>query len=60
MADSYRIEYAYFIDSKNPEYQAPWNQITNVARLYTPADTAVPRVSPENLNPSRRLDRDGE
>jgi hypothetical protein len=54
MADSYRIEYAYFIDSKKPEYQA------HVARLYTPADTAVPRVSPENLNPSRRLDRDGE
>jgi len=27
MVDSYRIEYAYFVDRQNPEYKAPWNQI---------------------------------
>ena len=41
MVDNYRIQYAYFVDSKNPEYKAPWNQIANVPRVYTPADTAV-------------------
>src|SRR5262249_10935998 len=24
-----------------PEYKAPWNQLTNIPRVYTPADTAV-------------------
>ena len=41
MVDSYRIQHAYFVDTKNPEYKAPWNQIVNVPRVYTPADTAV-------------------
>jgi hypothetical protein len=41
MVDNYRIEYAYFVDSKNPEYKAPWNQLTNIPRVYTPADTAI-------------------
>jgi hypothetical protein len=41
MVDNYRIQHAYFVDSKNPEYKGPWNQIVNVPRVYTPADTAV-------------------
>ena len=41
MVDNYRIQYAYFVDSKNPEYKAPWNQIANIPRVYTPADTAI-------------------
>src|SRR5262245_61700721 len=41
MVDSYRIEYAYFVDAKNPEYKAPWNQIKNIPRVYTPDDKAV-------------------
>ena len=41
MVDSYRIQYAYFVDRKNPEYKAPWNQIVNIPRVYTPADTAI-------------------
>ena len=41
MVDSYRIQYAYFVDSKNPEYKAPWNQMVNTPRVYTPADTAI-------------------
>jgi hypothetical protein len=41
MVDSYRIQHAYFVDPANPEYKAPWNQIVNVPRVYTPADTAV-------------------
>ena len=41
MMDSYRIQYAYFVDSKNPEFKAPWNQIKNIPKVYTPADKAV-------------------
>lgn len=41
MVDSYRIQYGYFVDTKNPEYKGPWNQIVNIPRVYTPADTAI-------------------
>src|SRR5580765_7631992 len=41
LVDNYRIQYAYFEDRSNPEYKAPWNQINNTARVYTPDDKAV-------------------
>jgi len=41
MVDNYRIQYGYFVDTKNPEYKAPWNQLKNIPRVYTPADTAI-------------------
>lgn len=41
MVDSYRVQYSYFIDSASPEYKGPWNEVHSVARVYTPADTAV-------------------
>lgn len=41
MVDSYRIQYAYFVDPNNPEFKAPWNQIRNIARVFTPEDKAV-------------------
>ena len=41
MVDNYRIMHAYFVDAKNPEYKAPWNELVNIPRVYTPADTAV-------------------
>lgn len=41
MVDSYRINYAYFVDAKNPEFKAPWNQIRNFSRVFTPEDKAV-------------------
>src|SRR6184192_1324258 len=41
VVDNYRIQYSYFVDSKNPEFKAPWNQIVNIPRVYTPADTAI-------------------
>jgi hypothetical protein len=41
MVDSYRIQHAYFVDTKNPEYKAPWNHLINTPRVYTPADTAI-------------------
>jgi hypothetical protein len=41
MVDSYRIQYAYFVDRNNPEYKAPWNQIRNIPRVFTPDDKTV-------------------
>lgn len=41
MVDSYRIQHAYFIDRANPEFKAPFNELQNLARVFTPADKAV-------------------
>ena len=41
MVDSYRIQYAYFVDTKNPEYKGAWNVVHNMPRVYTPEDKAV-------------------
>ena len=41
LVDSYRIQHSYFVDRQSPEYKGPWNQIVNIPRVYTPADTAI-------------------
>jgi hypothetical protein len=41
IVDNYRVSYAYFTDKDDPNFKAPWNQIANIARVFTPADTAV-------------------
>ena len=49
MVDGYRVQYAYFVDRQSPEFKAPWNQIHNIARVFTPADTAI--VTPNSDTP---------
>jgi hypothetical protein len=41
MVDGYRIQHAYFVDSKNPEFKSSWNHIRNIPRVYTPEDKTV-------------------
>ena len=41
LVDNYRVQYAYLVDSANPEYKGDWNEIHNEARVYTPEDKAV-------------------
>ena len=41
MVDSYRIQYSYFVDSGHPEYKGAWNEVHNVARVFTPQDKAI-------------------
>jgi hypothetical protein len=41
MVDSYRVQYSYFVDRDSPEFKAPWNEIRNIPRVYTPEDKAV-------------------
>lgn len=41
MVDSYRIQHSYFVDRDNPEYKGGWNEVHNVARVFTPQDKAI-------------------
>jgi len=41
LVDSYRIQYAYFVETSNPEYKGSWNTMHNTARVYTPDDKAI-------------------
>lgn len=41
MVDSYRVIHGYFLDSGNPEFKAPLNEINNIPRVYTHEDKAV-------------------
>jgi hypothetical protein len=41
MVDNYRVEYDYYVDKTGKEFKAPWNQIKNIAKVYTAADKAV-------------------
>jgi hypothetical protein len=41
LVDNIRIQHAYFVDTKNPDFKAPWNQLKNIPRVFTPEDRAV-------------------
>ena len=41
MVDNLRIQYDYFVDRQNPEFKAPYNQLKNIARVFTPEDRAI-------------------
>ena len=46
---SYKTMYFYSVNENSPEFKAPFNQITNTARVYGPEDKAV--VSPNSDTP---------
>jgi hypothetical protein len=46
---NYAVMHEYAIDKSSPEFKAPFNQIKNEARVYTPKDTAV--VTPNSDTP---------
>ena len=41
IVEGYRTQYAYFVERDNPEFKAPWNQIRNIPRVFTPDDKVV-------------------
>ena len=41
LVDNYRVQYAYFVDTQHPEFKGGWNQIRNIARVFTPEDKAI-------------------
>jgi len=40
MVASYQTMHAFSIDKNNPQYKGPFNTVNNVARVFTPEDTA--------------------
>lgn len=56
MVDNYRVQYSYFVDANGPEFKATWNHIHNTARVYTPADKAIP--TPNSDTPYSALGMD--
>jgi len=49
MVMNYGIMYAYAVDKNSGQFKAPFNQIFNEARVFTPKDTAV--VTPNSDTP---------
>jgi hypothetical protein len=49
MVMNYKTMYQYAIDTENPEYKGPFNQVSCEARLFTPKDRAV--VTPNSDTP---------
>ena len=56
LVNSYRIQYSYFVGRNDPNFKAPWNTINNVARVFTPADTAI--QTPNSDTPYSQLGAD--
>ena len=49
MVMNYGVMYEYVIDKSSSQYKAPFNQIYNTARVFTPKDTAI--VTPNSDTP---------
>jgi hypothetical protein len=56
MVMNYGTMYEYFIDKDSPQYKAPFNQIYNTGRVFTPKDTAI--VTPNSDTPYSILGMD--
>lgn len=53
---SYKTTYAFFIDSKSPQYKGPFNTIASTAHLFTPLDTASSTPSSDTADSFAGLD----
>jgi hypothetical protein len=49
IVNNYRVQYAYFVDTKSPEYKAPWNHIWNGERLFSPEDKVIQTANSDTL-----------
>ncbi|WP_052200146.1 DUF1254 domain-containing protein [Terriglobus sp. TAA 43] len=49
MVAQYKTMYAFSVDKSNPQYKGPFNSVLNIARVFTPADTAF--VTPNSDTP---------
>src|SRR5882762_4612006 len=49
MLGTYQVIYAFNVDKANAQYKGPFNSILNVARVFTPEDTAF--VTPNSDTP---------
>ena len=56
MVDNYRVLHSYFVDRSGSAFKAPWNQIHNEARVYTPDDRTI--QTPNSDTPYSQLGTD--
>src|SRR5271169_5775046 len=49
MLMNYGVMYEYFVDKNSGQFKAPFNQIYNEARVFTPKDTAI--ITPNSDTP---------
>jgi hypothetical protein len=49
MVMNYGVMYAYFVDHSSGQFKAPFNELYNEARVFTPKDTAI--VTPNSDTP---------
>ena len=56
MVANYKALYEFTIDKKSGQYKAPFNQIANEARVFTPKDTTI--VTPNSDTPYSLLEMD--
>lgn len=49
MVETYKTIYAFNVDTANPQYKGPFNSVLNIARVFTPEDTAF--VTPNSDTP---------
>ena len=49
MVQGYGAMFAYAVFKDNPQYKAPFNEIANVGRVFTPQDTAI--ITPNSDTP---------
>ncbi|XZE44173.1 DUF1254 domain-containing protein [Pirellulaceae bacterium SH467] len=56
LVDNYRVLHSYFVDREGPEFKAPWNELHNEARVYTPDDRAI--QTPNSDTPYSQLGTD--
>ncbi|WP_199309835.1 DUF1254 domain-containing protein [Synechocystis sp. FACHB-383] len=41
LVDNYRVMHSFFVDRDGREFKAPWNEIHNEARVFTPDDRTI-------------------
>ncbi|HEY0981748.1 MAG TPA: DUF1254 domain-containing protein [Schlesneria sp.] len=56
LVDNYRVLHSYFVDRNSGELKAPWNQLHNETRVYTPEDKAI--QTPNSDTPYSQLGTD--
>ncbi|XZE34392.1 DUF1254 domain-containing protein [Pirellulaceae bacterium SH501] len=56
LVDNYRVLHSYFVNRESPEFKAPWNELHNEARVYTPNDRAI--QTPNSDTPYSQLGTD--
>lgn len=56
LVENYRIQHSFFEDRRSPDFKAPWNQLKNVARVFTPEDRTI--QTPNSDTPYSHLGAD--